>query len=210
MYNAEHYHNNFQKDINYLKDFKFNSCIQNKDNFIWRFVYKTNNGEYKILCCVIRDKGGKWHFKSSVFWKNITDKNTNADGRDVEFKILNCKDYSDFKDKCNLKLKNNLILDPHMYDDDYNFSMDKQIIHYLIILLEKYNDIENLVNFKYYDDLKKIYKDIVNKSNEEILDYVQEKYPNDTDKQFILLKLDTLKDVDNFISMKKMGLMPKI
>lgn len=201
---------NLQKDIDYLKDFKFKTCIKNKNRFIWRFIYKTNNGEYKILCCIVRENNGLWHFKSSVFWKNITNKNTNGDGKDVEFNISNCKNYSDLKEKCNLKLKNNLLLNPHNYDDDYHFYMDKQILHYFIILIEKYEDIQSLINFKYYDDLKNIYRDIINKSNEEILDYVQEKYPNDSDKQFLLLKLDTLNDVDNFIRMQKMGLKPKI
>ena len=45
---------------------------------------------------------------------------------------------------------------------------------------------------------------------QEVLDYIQKKYPDDTDKQFLLLRLDSINSVDNFHRMNRMKLNPSI
>ena len=123
--------------------------------------------------------------------------------------VLPCQGYDNFVNQANLKLNNNLLLGTKMYDDDYNFDMDWQIIRMIIELIKKFPEMDAL-NFKYYDDLKKIYHDVIHKSGEEVLNYVQKKYPADMDKQFLILRLDSLNSVDNFHKMNRMKLNPKI
>jgi len=198
-----------RKDISYLNEFDNCSALADDRGCHWRYSFQTPQKSYKVLCIIKRSPGNIWSLKLNVYWLKFSKDVTQGEGKDVEYTILPCQGYKNFVNQANIKLKNNLILGTKMYDDDYNFEMDRQIIRMIIELIKKFPEMDAL-NFKYYDDLKKIYHDVIHKSNQEVLDYIQEKYPNDTDKQFLLLRLDSLNSVDNFHRMNRMKLNPSI
>ena len=198
-----------KKDVKYLNEFDSCSAIENEQGCHWRYVYQTPHKSYKVLCVVKRAPGNIWSLKLCVFWLKFSDEVTQGEGKDAEYMVLPCQGYDNFVNQANLKLNNNLLLGTKMYDDDYNFDMDRQIIRMIIELIKKFPEMDAL-NFKYYDDLKKIYHDVIHKSGEEVLNYVQRKYPADMDKQFLILRLDSLNSVDNFHKMNRMKLNPKI
>jgi hypothetical protein len=198
-----------KSDISYLGEFDNCSAVEDENSCCWRYYYQTPHKSYKVLCVVKRDKENHWSLKINVYWLKFSKNVTQGEGKDAEYTILPCKGYKNFVNQANMKLKNNLILGVKMYDDDYSFEMDRQIIRMIIELIKKFPEMDAL-NFKYYDDLKKIYHDVIHKSDKEVLDYIQKKYPNVTDKQFILIRFDTLNSVDNFHRMNKMKLNPHI
>lgn len=200
---------NIRKDISYLSEFKNHSVVEDESGCCWRYCYETPSKNYKILCVIKRNFENIWFLKIHVYWLKFSNRFTQGEGKDVEHSTIPIKGYKNFINQANLKLKNNLIADVKMYDDDYGFEMDRQIIKMIIELIKKFPEMDNL-NFKYYDDLKKIYQDIIHKSGKEVLEYIQKEYPKDTDKQFLLIRLDSLKSVDNFHRMNKMKLNPSI
>ncbi len=198
-----------RKDIGYLNDFDSNSVVEDEKGCRWRYFYETPQKSYKVLCVVKRAPGNIWSLKLNVYWLKFSKEVTQGEGKDVEYMTIPCQGYKNFVNQANLKLNNNLLLGTKMYDDDYNFDMDRQIIRLIIELIKKFPKMDAL-NFKYYDDLKKIYHDVIHKSGDGVLKYVQEKYPTDMDKQFLILRLDSLNSVDNFHRMNKMKLNPSI
>ena len=203
-------HKKIKNDIVYLKNFDAHSVNENEQGCHWRYFYQTPNKSYKLLVVIKRDLENLWSLKLCVFWLKFSEDVTDGEGKDVEYEILPSVGYDAFVEIANNKLKNHLLLGSEIYNDDYTLGMDKEIIKMIIELIKKFPEMDSL-NFKYYEDLKKLYKNVISKKDDkEILDYIQKKYPQDMDKQFLMLRLDTIKSVDNYHRMNKMGLNPEI
>ena len=130
-------------------------------------------------------------------------------GMEYVIDIDNVKGYQEFVNEANRKLHNSPLVNSDLYHDDYNFMMTKEVVKELISLIVNYPKIEALENSQYYDPLKEIYNDIIDLSVEEIIDYIQDKYPADGDKQMLIYQLNSMDSLNNFTEIQKLSVTPQ-
>lgn len=202
--------NTIIKDVKYLKDFHLEDYIEDQDYQHWIFYLYTHASDYKIICAVRRRKvDDVWGLKIETFWMEFDRKKTIGAGMEYDVHIKDCNGYEDFVKKANDKLHNNPTMSAEMYHDDYDFTMTKEVVKELIRLYMEFQKIESLKNSEAYEDLKKLFEDTINLSVEETINYIQDEYPGDGDKQMLIYKLNSLDSLDNYIEIQKLNLTPE-
>ena len=204
------YSQSIKKDITYLKDFNLkNQGTEDGYNF-WVYYFDTHGNSYKIICVVTNDiEKDIWNFKSEVYWSGFDKRKTPGSGMEYEIEIENVCHYDNFVSEVNRKLNSSPLSNSDVYHDDYNFMMTKEIVKELIRLIVNYPKIEALNNSDLYEPLKKLYNDTIDLSVKDTIDYIQNNYPADGDKQMIIYKLNSMDSLANFTEIDKLNITPK-
>lgn len=198
------------KDIHYLKDFNLHDKSSEGNFDYWIYYFDTHGEGYKIICAITKEKTQDvWSLKSEVYWMDFDRRKTPGIGMEYVIDIDNVKGYQEFVNEANRKLHNSPLVNSDLYHDDYNFMMTKEVVKELISLIVNYPKIEALENSQYYDPLKEIYNDIIDLSVEEIIDYIQDKYPADGDKQMLIYQLNSMDSLNNFTEIQKLSVTPQ-
>lgn len=187
-----------------LSNFSYNGFHEKKGMNLWSFSHKfqtkSPNYTFKII---FAEKNDIWRAKIFVYWKKITKELTLGAGKDFEYTIGPCKSFSDLRDEIELKIKNNPIMNHKVYDDDFDFNMDKESIP-LIDELKKSKDKLFTLKDKFFDDLKELYKKIKNIPEDKLLDYCRIHNPSEDDKGGFIFTLQKLHQIDYYSQMQKM------
>ena len=206
----QNYEKSLLKDIHYLKDFHLHHKSSAGNYDYWIFYFDTHGGGYKIICAITKDKTtDAWSLKSEVYWIEFDRRKTPGTGMEYTIDIDNVVGYKEFVNEVNRKLHNNPLMNSDLYHDDYNFMMTKEIVKELISLIVNYPKIESLQNSQQYEPLKKFYNDTKDLSVEETIDYIQDNYPADGDKQMLIYQLNALDNLKNFMEIEKMSVTPE-
>lgn len=197
---AQNIANIIKKFSSFLKDFSYVGFSQVKDTNFWHFSHKFPEYTFKIT---FAEKNEKWKAKIFVYWKKRTKDMTAGAGKDFEFKFGPYNLFSELIIDMKRKIENNPIMGQQLYDDDYQFNMDKEAIP-LMIALKKSKDKLFSVENDFFDDLKKIYNKIKNIPEDKWLDYCRIKNKSEADKQDFLLDLQKLHKLDYYVEMKNL------
>ena len=190
-----------KKYSSFLKDFSYDGFYEKQGTNYWRFSYKFPEYIFKIT---FAEKDEKWKAKVFVYWKKMTKDMTSGAGKDFEFKFGPYNQFSDLVVDIKRKIENNPVMGHQLFDDDFQFNMDKEAIP-LMKALKKSKDKLFSVENEFFDDLKKIYNIIKNIPENKWLSYCKMYNKTDADKQDFLLDLQKLNKLDYYIEMKKLG-----
>lgn len=193
----------FDQDISYLKGFSLNKKEEKGDNIIWVFDHKEK--DYTLRFYVQKNKkNDNWSAKVFIYWKIPTKDFTNAKGKDFEHSFGPYSSYQEMVEELNRKLKNNPLISIGSYLDDDNTQFDKDVVVMIQRLIKYGKQIES-VRDEHFGDLKKIYnkvKDI--KTMDELKKYINEKAPDEGDKQTMLLILQKVYQLDFYLKKEQL------
>jgi len=189
----------------FLKDFLYTGFFEKNGLNQWTFSHKFQNKfpnyTFKII---FAEKNDKWRAKIFVYWKKQTKNLTSGAGKDFDYILGPYNFFSELLKDIELRIKNNPIMNHQLYDDDFEFNMDKESIP-LLINLKKSKDKLFSVKNDFFNDLKQIYKKIKNIPEDKLLDYCRIHNPSEDDKSGFIFTLQKLHKLDYFSDMKKMG-----
>ena len=204
------YSQSLMKDITYLKDFELKSSGNEGIYDYWIYYFDTHGEGYKIICAVTKESTADiWSFKSEIYWVDFDKKKSPGTGMEYTIDVENINGYEEFINTLNRKLHNSPLVNSDMYHDDYNFMMTKEVVKELIKLIIAFPKIEALDNSQFYEPLKKLYHDTIDLSVEDTIDYIQDNYPADGDKQMLIYKLNSMDSLDNFTEIQKLNMSPR-
>ena len=188
-----------------LKDFAYDGFSEKNEMIQWGFSHKfqtkSPNYTFKII---FAEKDGKWSAKIFVYWRKQTKDVTVGAGKDFDYTLGPYDFFSELLKNIDLKVKNNPILNHQVYDDDFEFNMDKEAVP-LLIQLKKEKDKLFSVENSFFNDLKKIYKKIQNIPEDKFLDYCRIHNKSEDDKSGFIFTLQKLHKLDYYMAMKKIG-----
>jgi len=188
-------------DISYLKSFNLIKHLNNGSKESWKFSSK--NKDYMSVFYILKNEKNLWFAKLSIYWKEKTNNFTSGAGKDMEKEFGPYRSYEDLVKNVNLKLENNPLISNQIYKDDWNHNMDEIIKKLALDLKYKYKEIEAL-NDNHFNDLKEFYHKIKNMNDSKFFEFCEREYPEDTDKQSLILRLQKIEKLPFYNSMKKM------
>lgn len=193
----------FDQDIVYLKGFSLNKKKNNGNNIIWILDHKEK--DYTLRFYIQNNKNDdSWISKIFIYWKEPSKNFTNARGKDFEHTFGPFFSYEEMVTELNKKLTNNPLISMENYVDDNNVKFNKDVIEMVKVLL-RYNKQLTSVREIYFNDLKKIYNEVKSiKSIEELQKYIDKKYPDDDDKQELLLILQKVYKLDFYLKKEQL------
>lgn len=198
------FHFQLERDLFYLKDFNFKEFKEKDGKNIWKYSFLSNSKEYQINFYVI-EFDGKWMCKMYIYWINKTDDYAPNAGKDAEQQYGTFSSYKEMVEQCNLKLKNNLLVSPKNYHDNWELNMDMEAVILLKKLQKLGTKLEQVNHNSEFNDLINIYHQIKNfKSDKEFLDFSQKEAPKEEDKQTFILDLQKMNKHGFYQDMKKM------
>jgi hypothetical protein len=195
--------NKFDQDIVYLKGFSLNKKEDKENMSVWVFDHKEK--DYTLRFYIQKNKKNEsWNAKVFIYWKIPTKEFTNAKGKDFEHSFGPFNSYEEMVKELNRKLANNPLISLESYLDDDNTQFDKDLVKMTELLLKHGKQLET-VKDGHFNDLKKIYNKIKNiKSIDELKKYLNEKAPNEEDKQTLLLILQKVYQLDFYLKKEQL------
>lgn len=187
-----------KSQIKHINDFK---CVNFSSNE-WEYIKKTNGDSY-YLHTLIKNENNKWTFTIDVHWNFVTNNNTSNKGKEYEITFGPYNSLEEMVKDLNIKLKNNPIMSPELYEDDYDNNMDLDNIKLIEKLKKMSNKINSVArNYDVFSDLCKIYDDTLNLSSSQMMKYMKKNYPTSADKQTCSLILQKMGKIDFYEKMK--------
>jgi len=179
-------------DIPELNSFKFvDKKKDSKDNDVWKYSLKEEN--YTINFFIAKNKSNKWFYKVFVYWKALSKSLTSGRGKEFELKFGPFETFEELKKSIKEAVDHNVLFAFQNYHDNNKTQLDDEVFRVIEKLKNHKEDIENNTG-SYFKDLKKLLP-IFLKSKEEIKKFLDDEYPDEEDKQFLLLTLQKMDKV---------------
>lgn len=185
----------------FLNKFKYHGYQDKNGMNIWTYGMVYTDYKFYVF---IAEKNGRWKAKLDVYWKKHSTDLTNGAGKDFILEIGPYPNFEQLISQIELKTKNNPIMGKHVFADDYLYNMDLEAVPLMKNLKEKGHELKN-VDDPYFDDIKKIYKDIQNLKEKSFLTYCKIHNPLAEDKQDFILDLQKLEKLDYYTAMFNMN-----
>jgi len=201
--NKQEVANKFDQDIVYLKGFSLNKKETKGDNTIWVFDHKEK--DYILRFYIQKNNStDKWNAKVFIYWKEPSKEYTNAKGKDFDASFGPFSSYEEMVNELNRKLKNNPLISLGNYLDDDNTQFDKDVIEMLEQMMKKGDKIDAVKDI-HFKDLKKLHKVTKNiHSEEELKKYINDNWPDEEDKQTLLLMLQKIHQLEFYLHKEKL------
>jgi len=179
-------------DIPELNSFKFvDKKRDDKNNDVWKYSLKEEN--YTINFYIAKNKSNKWFYKVFVYWKALSKSLTSGRGKEFELKFGPFETFEELKKSIKEAVNHNVLFAFQNYHDNNKTQLDDEVFRVIEKLKTHKEDIENSTG-SYFKDLKKLLP-IFSKSKEEIKKFLDDEYPDEEDKQFLLLTLQKMDKV---------------
>ena len=195
--------NKFDMDIPYLKGFSFNKKENKGEYVIWVFDHKEKDYILRFYVAKNKDKD-TWRAKVYVYWKIPSKEFTNAKGKDFELSFGPYDSYRVMVEELNRKLKNSPTISAGNYMDNDNTQFNKDLLVMSQIMLKHGDKIMSIKDI-HFNDLKKFYtqvKDI--KTLKELQKFIDDKAPDEEDKQMLLLVIQKIYQLDFYLAMEEL------
>lgn len=203
--NIEQMVNNRLNDSELIKldGFEFiNKKTDENKNLIWKYSKslkdKSNikkDGDYIFNVFIAKTPNENWYYKIFVYWKSHTSNVTSGKGKDFELQFGPFNNAKDLQKDLDYNLNHNILFAFTNYKDDNKSQLNDEIFIMIEKVKEKYNDLISCED-SYFDDLKKEIKNLL-KNKSEVQEYIDKNYPDEDDKQQLLLMLGRISSLNN-------------
>lgn len=190
-------------ELTKIDGFNFvNKKTDKNGNLILKFSKKINvetsskkDSDYTFNIFIAQTPNKNWYYKVFVYWKKHTKDHTSGKGKDFELQLGPFNSFKDMKKDLDYNIKHNTLFSAKNYEDNNKSQLNDEV--YKMISKVK-NVYEKLLSCKntYFDDLK---KEMVHLSKEkpEVDLYISKNYPDEDDKQQLLLILSKIDSLNN-------------
>lgn len=169
-------------------------------NLIWKYSKSIKSGssnredsDYLFNIFIANTPSKKWYYKIFVYWKTHSSHVTSGKGKDFDLQFGPFNTLEELEKDLHYNLNHNILFSFNNYKDNNKIQLDDEVFR-MVEKVAKVQEELNLCSDSYFDDLKKEFKNL-NKSKEEAQEYMDNSYPDEDDKQQLLLilsKIDTL------------------
>lgn len=183
----------FDQDIHYLNNFELIKKEKKGQYNVWVFTHKSK--DYTIRFYIQENnQTNSWKAKVFIYWKVPTREFTNAKGKDFEFSFGPYDSYDEMVTEINRKLQNNPLISASSFLDDNKTQFDNDVFEMLKLIQKRTPELMTIKD-KHFNDIKKIAQQINQFQEEDLKKYIDEKAPEESDKQTLLLILQKIYQV---------------
>lgn len=180
-------------DMSGLEEFKFvNNKMDDKENSIWKYSIREEN--YIVNLFIVKTKNNKWFYKFFVYWGALSKRLTNGKGKDFELKLGPFESFDDLKKSLYNSAKHNILYAFQNYHDNNKTQLNDEVFK-LLNDLKKHKENIEISDNKYFKDLKDLLPELL-KSKEEVIRFLEKEYPDEQDKQLLILILQKMYKVN--------------
>lgn len=174
--------------------FKFiDSSVDENNNIIWK--YSKKKGDYTFNLYIAKTPQKNWYYKLFVYWKKHSSNSTDGKGKDFDLQFGPFISKDELQKDLTKNIKHNILFAYSNYDDDNKLQLNKEIYKFIDKIKDVYETIMSCEN-SYFDDLKEELPNLF-KSKPEVDFYLSKKYPDEDDKQQLLLILSKIGSLRN-------------
>jgi hypothetical protein len=196
-----------------IDGFKFvDKKTDENDNLIWKYSRNIKSGssnredsDYIFNLYLAKSKNNNWYYKIFVYWKKHTSQSTSGRGKEFELQFGPFNTLDELKSNLTYNLKHNNLFSPNNYKDNNKLQLDDQIYIMIDKVKDVYDDL-NSCDDSYFEDLKKEIPHLF-KEKPEVDLYIKKNYPDEDDKQQLLMilnKIDSLKNLKEIENIKSL------
>lgn len=171
-------------------------------NLIWKYSKNIKSGssnredsDYIFNVFIAKTPNENWYYKVFVYWKDKTKNFTSGKGKDFDLQFGPFESLEILEKDLHFNLNHNILFSANNYKDNNKIQLDNEIFTMINKIKDKYEELLSC-NDSYFDDLK---KELVNlfKSKPEVDLYLSKNYPDEDDKQQLLLILSKIGSLNN-------------
>jgi hypothetical protein len=176
--------------------------VDANNNIIWKYSKSIRSGtsnrkdnDYIFNVFIAKTPNENWYYKFFVYWKTHSNDVTSGKGKDFELQFGPFNSIESLEKDLNYNLNHNTLFSFNNYKDNNKIQLDNEIFE-MVEKIKKIYDKLNSCKDSYFDDLKKELPNLF-KEKEEVQSYIDNSYPDEDDKQQLLMILSKIGSLDN-------------
>lgn len=186
-----------------IDGFEFvNKKTDKNNNIIWKYSKSIKSGssnrkdsDYVFNIFIAKTPNENWYYKFFVYWKTHTSDSTSGKGKDFDLQFGPFDSLEAMEKDLMYNLNHNTLYSFNNYKDNNKIQLDNEIFTMVDRIRGVYDKLKSCSN-PYFDDLKKELPHLF-KEKQEVQLYIDDSYPDEDDKQQLLLMLSKVGSLDN-------------
>lgn len=179
-----------------------NQKTDENGNLLWKYTKKIKSGtssredsDYIFNLFIVKTPNENWYYKVFVYWKKQTKDFTSGKGKDFDLQFGPFYSLEKLEKDLHYNLNHNILFSTNNYKDNNKIQLDNEI-YTMIDRVNKVYDKLLSCEDPYFDDLK---EEMVHlrKEKPEVDLYISKNYPDEDDKQQLLLILSKIDSLNN-------------
>jgi hypothetical protein len=186
-----------------IDGFEFvNKTTDKNNNILWKYSKSIKSGtsnrkdsDYTFNVFIAKTPNENWYYKFFVYWKTHTSDSTSGKGKDFDLQFGPFDSLGTMEKDLMHNLNHNILYSFNNYKDNNKIQLDNEIFTMVERAREVYDKLKSCSD-PYFDDLKKELPNLFKEKTEAQL-YIDDSYPDEDDKQQLLLMLSKVGSLDN-------------
>jgi hypothetical protein len=186
-----------------IDGFEFvNKKTDKNNNILWKYSKSIKSGtsnrkdsDYTFNVFIAKTPNKNWYYKFFVYWKTHTSDSTSGKGKDFDLQFGPFDSLEAVENNLMHNLNHNILYSFNNYKDNNKIQLDNEIFTMVERVREVYDKLKSCSD-SYFDDLKKELPNLF-KEKSEVQLYIDDSYPDEDDKQQLLLMLSKIGSLDN-------------
>lgn len=186
-----------------IDGFEFvNKKTDKNNNILWKYSKSIKSGssnrkdnDYIFNVFIAKTPNENWYYKFFVYWKTHTSDFTSGKGKDFDLQFGPFDSLEAMEKDLMHNLNHNTLYSFNNYKDNNKIQLDNEIFTMVERAREVYDKLKSCSD-SYFDDLKKELPNLF-KEKPEVQLYIDDSYPDEDDKQQLLLMLSKIGSLDN-------------
>lgn len=171
-------------------------------NLLWKYKKRIKSGtssredsDYIFNLFIAKTPNENWYYKVFVYWKKHTKDFTSGKGKDFDLQFGPFNSLEELEKDLNYNLNKNILFSTNNYKDNNKIQLDNEIYRMIDKVKNVYEKLLSCTD-PYFDDLKEEMTHLM-QEKEKIDLYLSKNYPDEDDKQQLLLILSKIGSLDN-------------
>jgi hypothetical protein len=186
-----------------IDGFEFvNKKTDKNNNILWKYSKSIKSGtsnrkdsDYTFNVFIAKTPNENWYYKFFVYWKTHTSDATSGKGKDFDLQFGPFDSLEVMEKDLMHNLNHNTLYSFNNYKDNNKIQLDNEIFTMVERAREVYDKLKSCSD-PYFDDLKKELPNLF-KEKPKVQLYIDDSYPDEDDKQQLLLMLSKVGSLDN-------------
>jgi hypothetical protein len=171
-------------------------------NLLWKYKKRIKSGtssredsDYIFNLFIAKTPNENWYYKVFVYWKKHTKDFTSGKGKDFDLQFGPFNSLEELEKDLNYNLNKNILFSTNNYKDNNKIQLDNEIYKMIDKVKGVYEKLLSCTD-PYFDDLKEEMTHLMQEKPKIDL-YLSKNYPDEDDKQQLLLILSKIGSLDN-------------